>query len=465
MRDNSAVWKYPAIGKRRQYMKVLRRLPFLVLALLFTFGSASGEMLTLEQAVRIALSDNPGLKSYRWTVEAEKENLNAAKGNLYPKFTIEERYQRTDNPTYGFMAKLNQERFTQADFAIDSLNNPDDISDFQTSIGFEQPLFVPGLYKGIGIAKNELGAQEAMFLMKKEGVILRVIQSFHKVQTAAEYAAAAREGIDDAREHRRLASLRYDAGTGLYSDVLRAEAAHKKAEALLVKAQGDREVARRSLGLLLGRTEPVDAADSTPHLTLHAVETYLGAALQREDLKALRLRYESSQEAVALEKSAFLPEIGLGGSYLMNDQNDPFSPEGESYLLMGFLKWNFFDASAYHKIKKAKAKVHESSENVVALEQEIQFRVHEAYTRIKEKEQTLALARAILEEAGEALRLVRARYENALAPMIDLLDTQVMLNTARAQLVEAENEYGNAMAVLYYQSGMLSETFIQNQEF
>jgi outer membrane protein TolC len=185
-------------------------MPFTVLILFFCISQAGGDTLTLQQAVHQALSDNPELKSYTWAVEAHKEDVNAAKGRLFPKLMVEERYQRTNNPTYGFMAKLNQERFTQDDFRINSLNNPDDISDFQTSIGLEQPLFVPGLYKGIGIARRELAAQEALFTMKKEEVVLGVVKTFHMVQTAGEYVRTAQKAIDEAREHRRLALLRYD---------------------------------------------------------------------------------------------------------------------------------------------------------------------------------------------------------------------------------------------------------------
>jgi len=443
-------------------MKLILTLLLAFFALTADISDADVIKVTLNEAINIALKDNPALKSYKWTIEGQKEDVYSAKGNLYPKFAIEERYQRTNNPTYGFMSKLNQERFTQEDFRIESLNSPADISDFQTSIGFEQPLFIPGVYQGISMADNELEAQEALFRMKREEVILSLIKTFNMVQTAGEYVITTQKGIEDAREHKRLSLLKLDSGMGLHSDMLRAEVAVKRAEAMLVKAKGNLDVARRSLGLILGRTEPVNVLDDNPQLTLNDLQVYLDASLEREDLKALRLRYENSREAVDMEKSAFLPEIGLRGTYFMNDHRDPFSPEGESYLLMGHLKWNFFDASSYHKIKRAKAKVHETDENVRGLEKEINFRVNEAYTRVKEKEQNLSLSRAVLTEAEESLRLVRIRYENSLAPMVDLLDTMLVLNTVRAQMVEAENEYLNAIAVLYYESGMLSKTLIQN---
>lgn len=431
---------------------------FFAIALIFVaLNSASAEMLSLKQAVNIALKENPALRASAWTVQAQEYNVKGSKGYLYPRFRIEEKFSRTNNPTYSFMSKLNQERFAQEDFRISSLNDPDDISGFQTSISFEQPLFVPKLYLGIEMSGRELDAKKAEYKRKKEDVALKVIRAFLMVKTSGEYLRAAQAGTKDAEEHKRIALARYDAGTGLYSDVLRAEVAVKKSEANMIMSESNLDIAKRTLGLLLGRTEPVDITDDKPVFPIDSINVYLDAAKNREDLNAMRLRHDNSLKAVKLEKSVFIPEAGIGGSYNLYDHKRPFASEGESYILMGFLRWNLFDASQYHKISEAKAKARAVEEGLSGLEKEINFRINEAYTRVKEKERNLFLSRAVVKESEEALRLVRTRYENSLAPMVDLLDTQTMLDNARAGAAAAENEYLNSIVALYYQSGILLE--------
>ncbi len=444
-------------------MKLTVKLLFPVLLLIF-INNAEAERLSLQQAIHAALEDNPALKSYSWILQGQREDLKTAKGHLYPKLKIEERYQRTDNPTYGFMSKLNQERFTQEDFLIESLNDPADISDFQTSFSIEQPLFVPGVYAGIHIAGKELEAKQAEYQRKREEVVLNVVKSFHSVLSSKKYLKVTQQGIEDAQEHQRLAALRYDAGVGLHSDVLRAGVAVKKAEAVFVTAESNLEVAGRALGLLLGRTETVDVEEDKPILPLIDLGAYLDAAVQREDLKALKLRYDNSRQSVNMERSALLPEAGIGGSYFLNDHNSPFSPEGESYLVGGVIRWNLIDASVHHKIKKAQARVREVEEALTGFEKEIHFRINEAYIRVREKDHNRALSEAMMKEAEEALRLVSVRYENSLAPIVDLLDTQLAVDGARARLLEAENQYLNAIADLYYQSGILLKTINQDGE-
>ncbi len=420
--------------------------------------AAGAERLILHQALHIALTNSPDLKAYAWSIEGRKHDADTAAARYYPKIHIEERFMRTDNPTFGFMSKLNQERFSQEDFLINRLNNPDDISDFQTVLTIEQPLFNPGIHFGYKMARKELSAREAEFALKKEEVALNVVKLFLAVQTAREYVGAAEKKIEDAAEHKRLASLRFDAGSAVYSDSLRADVAYKKAEATLTNAKADLEVSRRALGLALGRTEPVDAAEDRLSLQVGDVHTYLETSVNRKDLEALRMRLENAKSGVRMEKSGFFPEIGFRGSYQFNDHGTPFSNEGESYMIMGFLNWSLFDASTYSKIKKAQAQKNMYEEHLSALKNRIHFSIHNAYIKVMERKQNRALAKAILDEAEEAVRLVRLRYENSLASIVDLLDVQVTMNNARAGQVDAESSYTGAIADLYFESGIILKT-------
>jgi outer membrane protein len=74
---------------------------------------------------------------------------------------------------------------------------------------------------------------------------------------------------------------------------------------------------------------------------------------------------------------------------------------------------------------------------------------------VEESRKGLDLARAALESAEEGRRLVRVRYENALSPMVDLLDAQASLDAARADVIGRESAYMTAIANLAFQSGTI----------
>lgn len=414
----------------------------------------------LEEAIGIALRDNPGIRAFDNSVLAGKEDVGVARSLLLPTVTFEERYLGTDNPTLAFSSKLNQERFTQADFAIASLNNPSDINDFQTSVSFEQPVFSKEAYVRLDMAKAEAGALGLDYERKKEAVALEVTKAYLSVGTAAEYVSAAKRGVEDAEEQGRLSRARLDSGLGLYSDVLRAEASLKEAEERLITAQKNHKVAKRALGLLLGLDGPVDVKGEVRAGPAHDIDIYTSAALGRSDLLALEKRQKNAENSISLANAAYYPTLGIGGSYQWNDHEGPLSGEGESYRLMAFLRWNLFDGTRReHERAKARYKAREASAHLDGMRKAVLFKVHEAYLGVEEAQKSLELARARRQAAEEGTRLLRARYENSLSTIAELLDAQAQLDAARAGVIEKENDYHVALSELRFQSGLILKGF------
>ncbi|MHB9097728.1 MAG: TolC family protein, partial [Syntrophales bacterium] len=189
-----------------------------LLSLMGETGMAAEARLTLSEAVKAALENNHELNAQRKSHAAKQADVGIARSFLLPKISLEERYLRTVNPTYAFMTKLNQERIAQTDFAPDSLNRPEAVSDFQTAVSFEQPLFVRKADIGLEMSKKEVEASEEALQRKKEEIAFKVVQYYLMAGTAAGYVTVAEKAMEDAREHQRLAEARYRAGLGLYSD-------------------------------------------------------------------------------------------------------------------------------------------------------------------------------------------------------------------------------------------------------
>ena len=217
--------------KTNNYMLFI--LAFLILPFFHTLAvrrvQAAEQRLTLPEAVKAALENNHELKAQKNSLAAKREDIGLARSFLLPKISLEERYLRTVNPTYAFMTKLNQQRIDVTDFAPATLNHPDVTNDFQTAISFEQPLYVKKANIGLAMSKTEANASAEDLQRKKEEIAFKVVQCYLMVGTAGEYVQVAEKAREDAREHQRLAEVRYGAGLGLYSDVLRAAIANEQA--------------------------------------------------------------------------------------------------------------------------------------------------------------------------------------------------------------------------------------------
>lgn len=414
------------------------------------------KVIRLKEAVDVALRDNHLLRAERSAVEAGRQEIGLAASGMGPIVTIEERYLRTANPTYGFMAKLNQQRFTVADFRIDSLNHPNPANDFQTSLAVEKPLFARQVQIGEEMAGKEAEAMAWQFQRSREEIAMEVVKAYLAVRTGREFVVAASKGVEDAAEHVRIAEMRHDNGLGLYSDILRAKTAQTAAEQRLVSAGKNHDVARRGLGLLLGVNEPVGVGDEEIDLPVRDLVAWQEAAAGRHDILAMEARRQVARKGLDLAGAGFLPTIGVGGSYQFNDHENFFGGEGESWQLAAIARWQLYDGGRrqYEKAK-ARYRITESDEYLAGLKKRVDFAVYEAYRGVEESGKNLELAEAALATAEEGQRLVRVRYENSLSQLVDLLHAQAALDQARAMAVAGRNDHLVARALLSCQGGMI----------
>jgi outer membrane protein len=412
--------------------------------------------MTVIEAVRTALADNHEIKALQSATQAQEKDIGIARSYLLPRISLEERYLRTTNPGYAFMSRLNQERIIEQDFTPDSLNHPDAINDFQSSLTLEQPLFVKKAFIGLDMSKTEARAKGEELTRKREDISFQVAKACLMLVSAKEYVRAVEQGVVDAREHKRVADLRYKNGLSQYADSLRASTALTEARQKKNIADKYVSLAKRGLGLLLATTESVDVADPAIEIPVKDLSVYVKAAESRSDLRAAQLRGENAEQNIRLAEAAYFPNIGVGGTYQLNDHNQPFGTEGKNWQVMAFLRWDLFDGTK-REYERAKAKhlAAQAQEQVSAMKKGVSYRIYEAYMNVEEARKNIELTLDALKTAEEGTRLLKVRYENGFSSLADLLNAQSSLEQARAGLVERENAYKVALATLSFESGMI----------
>ncbi|MCL5966792.1 MAG: TolC family protein [Deltaproteobacteria bacterium] len=426
-----------------------------------TAAAGAIETVDFPTAVARALRNNPGLSAAVFDRAVAASDAFAARGYLLPALTFEEKFVRTNVPAEAFAFKMNQERLSASDFAnVDNFNKPPPINDSITSITLSQPLFAPKAWLGYRMAGRESDARGLDLLRKKEETVHRVVAAYLDVLTAKEYLGVAEKSLEDAREHLRVAETLEKAGLGLASDVLRAKVFLAQAESAKVTAEARHALARNGLALAMGERggTSVDAAAPLPPFPAGGTleERIAGATSVRADLKAFSLRVANAGSNVDLQKSDYLPAVGLTGAYQVDAGDGVLSPDNHTWKVGVGLSWNLFDGLRREAaVAKAKAEGGRAREYFRGARNEAAFEVTQAHLAVEEAERRAEIARAAAASAEEGLRLIKARYENQLARMVDLLDAQSALNAARADRVRAGNDLLRARADLEYATGTL----------
>ena len=115
-------------------------------------------VLSLEQAVRVALQNNSLLKASELSVDAAQARVRLATSAYLPKLSFDHTLTRGNNPVYVFGSLLTQRRFTEENLALDRLNVPPPLSNFQNRFSATQSLFDFGRTSSL-VAQSRVGSR------------------------------------------------------------------------------------------------------------------------------------------------------------------------------------------------------------------------------------------------------------------------------------------------------------------
>jgi len=414
--------------------------------------------INFKEAIVIALENNQELMGMKAALSASEKDIGISRSYLLPKVRVGEDFVTTNNPAQVFALKLNQTRLTSADFAgaPGSFNSPGNITNFLTYGLIEIPVYNKASLEALKMAKTQYTANAYVYIRKQEELIKNVAQNYLQIGTAQEYVKVALQGLKEAQEHLRISQVRYKSELGLYSDVLRAKTEVSQAEQRLVSAQKNLDVAKRSLGFLLGSKNSIEISNVTPVLDLKKIDYYKGFMSTRSDVKAMEVNVQNAKNGVKLAQADWFPSLNLNMSYNLYDSTTPFGAQGNNYIAGAAFRWEAFDGlKRNYATGKAKDKTKEAEFYLESLKNAVDFKVFEAFANVHESNKNYELAQIALTSAEEGNRLVAKRWQASLSPFVDVLNAQSNLDLARANLVKSNNDLKAQLIALYYESGVL----------
>ncbi|MEE8493411.1 MAG: TolC family protein [Nitrospirales bacterium] len=449
-------------GRDFLLMNALRAMTVIGIVITVPGLGQAARNVTLSQALDLAATHSPVLKASRQEVKVADAERAIAGAAYYPKLEASEAWTHTNKPSMVFGDLLNQGRFTQADFDITSLNNPGSLENFRSVISLVQPVYNGGR-EGIGVVVAEIGRAVAGEALENSGqrVFFTVTQAFYDLLLAKSTFGIARETVQVAERDVKTIRSRYEGGTTVKSDLLQAEvrlATHREA---VIRAEQSVRVAGIALRHGIGLDEPVDATTvlSVSKGDIPNLHVTVGRALEsRHDYRRLAAELEQADTKIRLAKSAYLPTFNLQASYEVNN-TAPFSENGSNnYVALGVLTMNLFNGfSDAAGVRKAKAQAERIRNLLAAKRRSIEVEAAEAYYGWRAARERLNVTERVVTQAKESLRIIRNRYEAGIAPVIDLLTGELVLNEAKQNRIRAIYDERIGQARLAFVTGQLNQ--------
>lgn len=423
---------------------------------------SSAQPLTLEQAVRIALHQNPALQTNADESEATRARQKQAQAEWFPRFDLQQGFTRGNNPVYVFGTKLAQRQFSAADFALNRLNTPTPLDNFQTRIDGQWRLFDSGqtLFHQRS-AKRLVTAADFETEQARQDLILEIVRTYYGVLVLKENANAADEAVKTAKANAQRMETMHKAGMLVDSDLLSAKVFVAQMKDRQIRAQNDLAVAEmqlaREMGIALDAPAEPTGILTEPVTGTNAIQEWIQTALQeRPGLRAAQLQETAMGDERKAARAEFGPKAGLFGS-TERDAMTLGGPSGTNWTAGARLDFNIFAGGAQKaRVAEATANENKAKHRLEWFRSGVQMEVRKAYLDGNAAAQRAATARDAAEQAKESLRIVQNRYEAGLTTVTELLRSQTAQLDATTGYLTALQDWQVARAQLERAAGVLT---------
>lgn len=380
----------------------------------------AGEVLSLGEAIRIALDRNPDILSVRQEQVKAGGALDTAKGAFLPSlsaggdYTMEEKTSSTsDEDSYGANVKISETLYA----------------------GGKLRAYRREALTGIAIADAAVAESE-------ENVIYDLYGRYYDVLLGVENVRTAEDALTYAKNYFAETQKRYEVGLATNLEVTRAEK-------LLVTSRKDLVSVRNALAsykirffellnIRDGLYSSVDGVLRYRLFTGNADISLRRAMDQRPELISAREKIKLQEQEILIAKSELRPTIGLSASWEYDD-NPSGTDDKDQWKTSLNVDFPLFDSGITRGyIVQERATLEQAIQNVVGLEEQVKSEVKRAYLDIDTAAHAVDEAGKNLELAKESLRLAEVGYREGVGIQLDVLD-------ARAELTDARTLYSKAV--------------------
>jgi len=411
------------------------------------------EVLTLEQAVVLALKNNRSIRSATLQVERSQEKVGAAKAERLPVLSLQALAGRVVTPI-----RLTFPEGAFGDFpatgpipAEDTVVEAPRATSAFVVATLAQPL--SQLYKiGLGVRVNELtrAIDRERLRAERAAVVSDVKRLYYALVQNQSAFQAAEDQVWTYKELERVVGEYVAREAALPSDHLdvKAQLAAQQYKALSLK--NALATQKEQMNDLLGRELTHDftlTAIPEPSVEEVDLQAVVGRALDRRpDLKQARLQVDQADADRRLKKAEYIPELSLAFTYL-TFTNVQLLPRNVAQVGLQ-LKWQPFDFGRGKELAEKTLQLEQARIGVRGTEYQVRIDVANRFRKLQETRLLLEANRLARESAQEKLRVATEKYKAEAALLKDTLQAQASLSEANAQYDQALLSFWTARADL-----------------
>ncbi|MFC1725430.1 TolC family protein [candidate division KSB1 bacterium] len=453
---------------------------FIIVVCVFSGGitfAQSNETLTLDECIKMALKNNPMLKTAKFQYDIAKSDKLMSFARILPNISTS---ASVGKRTIGKSTDLRELPIYDPDTGdlIGSKLQPTAIpkyilESYSFSLNFQQTLFDGGAWWN-QIKQGSANKNSFYYNLVDQTIntIALVKQRYYELLMALDNLDVLNEAIKVAEEQLARVQSMYEVGQSAQADVYRSKVLLGNEKINVIQQKRLVLLSRNNMNIALGRniSEPLDIVrkinidrefnKSIDEVTDNVLENNF-------NLKSLEKGVKTAQHAASVTKGSKFPSLAYSLSYSRGNaaRERVFTDRlDEDYVFSAYLGLNYTIFNGFQRkanINRSEKNYQINKTNYINNKRQILSDVKQRYNNIKSYQEMIDLNQDNIQSAQEDLRYAQERYSIGSGTLLEVNDAQVNLRRARYGLVSSQYNLMIEKANLAARLGEIEEEYLE----
>ena len=421
--------------------------PMMMVALMFcTLGAVAQEKLTLtlNQAVEIALSDNPTIQVAEQTVQLKKISNNETALGLLPEASLTGAYTRTIKKQTMVMNGMK--------FQVGIPNQ------YQGGLTVSLPIFAPTLYKSMKLTKTDVALAAEQARSSKQDLVNQVTKAFYQTLLAQDSYAVLEKSFAQSEENFRIVNAKFEQGKVSEYDKISAEVQMRNLQPSVISARNAVELSKLQL-LVLMNIEPETEIELQGSLNDYEESVYAGVLTadtnslkNNSSLMQMDMNVKMLQQTLSLNKQNFAPMVALQFNYMYTCMADDFKfkeYEWNPYSNVSLsVSIPLFKYSNFSNVKKTNIQISQLMQNRDYTARQLAMQQQSYLNSMAASAEQVSSNKEAITQAQKGRDIAEKLYEVGRGTVLELNSAEVALTQAKLTYTQAIYDYLSAKADL-----------------
>ena len=413
----------------------------LILIVFVSLGYAQDENLSLSDCIQIALTNKEALKASALDLESSRQSVKGSYSNILPYLSLSGSISESSFPQQegGYNP-------TTGEITLGSISS---LKSSSAGLYLSQNIYDGGKWwNSIAQSKNNYKIAEQYDRQIKTNIIRDVHRNYFNYLKSLQLLDVSQSNLNSSQQQLALTKQRFELGSARKTDLLKAEVRYGQARVDVVNNEAVLKNAylslKNAMGIVRTNRDFIVSDDSFFLDTIPDFENgFLSIQKFNPSVLAKKNQITNAEYNEKLAKSSRLPNISASANYSGNSEDfQSLSKEwDENWRMNTSLSFSipiFTGNTLSTTIQQAKLNVRKQESEYLTQLQDLSVQLELILDQLNYYREVIPINEKVLASAEEDVKLVQERYSLGSASILEVLDAQVSLVSARSSLIRSK---------------------------